>query len=410
MPPARTEWHRDPMATTTSLSRSSSRSCRGRRLHPPRPAPPGPPSIPTRLLRASPPPVRGAVAVARARRRGRGRFWPTSSRCGSRLWRRPKRTRAPIGRCSRARRRPRRSRPGARRLLLEVARLVEAEGDADGARRGGTRGVRGGSVAARSRCGACGACWRVPGSGRSWPTRNGTAAEAVVAAPTGRRARRARARTCWWSGAGCWRIAWSATPTRSRATRRRSRPIPITRARCSRCCSRARAGRRPRSSPTALGGLARRAEGARRAALAIEEARAWRQPPTAPRGRRRGARAGRAHRGARAAGITALPLGTVLGRARSADRARTRAPDVAARALAEIAGRAAAVDRELAVALWRERARAAGAAGWTRRPKRSRRWKRRPAWTRRIPSSRWTGCSSSRRWRAARPPMRWRPS
>jgi tetratricopeptide (TPR) repeat protein len=102
---------------------------------------------------------------------------------------------------------------------------------------------------------------------------------------------------------------------------------------------------------TALGGLARRGEGARRAALAIEESRAWRAagadgPP----------RALAVLIAELVRGDAALPTATLLGEL-EALTAPGAPPDVAARALAEIAARVAPVDRELAVALWRERAR-----------------------------------------------------
>ena len=99
---------------------------------------------------------------------------------------------------------------------------------------------------------------------------------------------------------------------------------------------------------TALGGLARRADGARRAALAIEEARAWRQADDP-------ARAIGVLTAELARGDQALPIGTLLGELDALTAPAV--PEVAVRALAEIAGRAAAADRELAIALWRERAR-----------------------------------------------------
>ena len=102
---------------------------------------------------------------------------------------------------------------------------------------------------------------------------------------------------------------------------------------------------------TALGGLARRADGARRAALAIEEARAWRQA-----GRSEAPGALGVLTAELARGDQALPIGTLLGELDGLT-APGAVPEVAVRALAEIAGRAAAADRELAVALWRERAR-----------------------------------------------------
>src|SRR5262245_6301566 len=107
----------------------------------------------------------------------------------------------------------------------------------------------------------------------------------------------------------------------------------------------------PAAIAAALGGLARRAAGARRAALAVEEARALRQQPD---GAARGldvllAELGRAD--------AALPLGTVLAELETLTGADAPA-DVAVRALAEIAGRVAVADPGLAAALWRERARA----------------------------------------------------
>jgi tetratricopeptide (TPR) repeat protein len=105
----------------------------------------------------------------------------------------------------------------------------------------------------------------------------------------------------------------------------------------------------------ALGGLARRADGARRAALAIEEARAWRQSTDIAVGADVAARALAVLTAELGRGDPALPIATVL-RELEALTGADAPPDVAARALAEIAGRAAPVDRDLAVALWRERA------------------------------------------------------
>jgi tetratricopeptide (TPR) repeat protein len=107
---------------------------------------------------------------------------------------------------------------------------------------------------------------------------------------------------------------------------------------------------------TALGGLARRAEGSKRAALAVEEARAWRQEAGGASGADGAGRALAVLTGELARGDAALPIGTVLAELDALTTADAP-PDVAARALAEIAARAAPVDRELAVALWRERAR-----------------------------------------------------
>ncbi len=109
----------------------------------------------------------------------------------------------------------------------------------------------------------------------------------------------------------------------------------------------------PAAIASALGGLALRAEGTRRAALAIEEARVWRQSAAVPDGAARalGVLTAELERG-----DAALPVATVLGEL-EALTAADAPPDVAVRALAEIAGRVAPLDRELAVALWRERAR-----------------------------------------------------
>ena len=64
-------------------------------------------------------------------------------------------------------------------------------------------------------------------------------------------------------------------------------------------------------------------------------------------------------------GDAALPVATVLGEL-EALTAADAPPDVAVRALSEIAGPVAPLDRELAVALWRERARVQSGR-WTRR-------------------------------------------
>ncbi len=102
----------------------------------------------------------------------------------------------------------------------------------------------------------------------------------------------------------------------------------------------------------ALGGLARRADGGRHAALAIEEARAWRQATDADGA----ARSLAVLTAELERGDPALPLPTLLGELEALTGADAP-PEVAVRALAEIAGRASPVDPALAVALWRERAR-----------------------------------------------------
>ena len=160
----------------------------------------------------------------------------------------------------------------------------------------------------------------------------------------------------------------------------------------------------PAAIASALGGLARRAEGTRRAALAIEEARVWRQ--SAARARRRGAGAGRADRGA-GTGRRGAAGGDGAGRAGGADRGRRAARRRGARAAGDRGPRGAPRSRAGGRAVAR-----AGAAcrphDWTRRRTPSLRSRRRRAWTRRTRSSRRIGCCSSRRWRAARRPMRWR--
>jgi hypothetical protein len=108
------------------------------------------------------------------------------------------------------------------------------------------------------------------------------------------------------------------------------------------------------ATATALGGLARRADGTRRAALAIEEASAWRQATDAA-GAAGATRALAVLTAALERGDAALPMATVLGEL-DALTVADAPPEVAVRALAEIARRAAPVDQGLAVALWRERA------------------------------------------------------
>ena len=161
---------------------------------------------------------------------------------------------------------------------------------------------------------------------------------------------------------------------------------------------------------TALGGLARRSEGARRAALAIEEARAWRQPLDGAAQADGAARALAVLTAELAREDPALPLGTVLGRARSAHRARTRRP----RSRRARSPRSPAGSRR-STASSRSRC---GASARGSRPQRldapaeslasleeaARLGSGASRWSRRI------GCSSSTRWRAAPPPTRSRPS
>ena len=192
-----------------------------------------------------------------------------------------------------------------------------------------------------------------------------TAADAVAARRPARRAARARARICSSSGGGCWRIAWGATTTRvasyDAALRGRSR----SRGRAARPAAGGRA-------PARAGGDRRRARWAWRGGRKARAGPRWRSRRRASGGSPRRVPDG----AARALGVltaelergdAALPLATVLGEL-EALTAADAPPDVAVRALAEIAGRVAPLDRELAVALWRERARVQIADGWTRRP------------------------------------------
>jgi len=103
----------------------------------------------------------------------------------------------------------------------------------------------------------------------------------------------------------------------------------------------------------ALAGLARRAGGAQHAALAIEEARAWR--PTGADGAGRALAVLEAELAASGEGP---PSPTVLVELESLTAADVPT-DVAMRALAELARRSAPIDVGFAVALWRERARLA---------------------------------------------------
>ena len=392
MTAGRTAWHRDPMATTTSLSRSSSRSCRGRRWIPRgrhlqvRPA-----------FRTAP---RLAAAAAAGSRRPRpppraSSIWPTSSRCGSRSWRRPKTDARADRTLFESEAAAADGTVPARGLLLEVARLVEAEGDADGA----LAAARAAFAADPSLAVTLWSLRRLLARAGLWQEladAYGTAAEAVVAA-AGRRGARGAHRADLLRGAGA-RAGGSPRARHRRARQLRggaARPIPIT---SGALLALLLAGARRQETAivaTALGGLARRAEGARRAALAIEEARAWRQPldgaarPTARRARwpcstaeLRRARIRRCRRDG-------------AGRARSAHRAPTRRPTSRLRALAEIAGRVGGAWTASSPSRCGASARGCRRSGSTRPPKRSRRWTRPRGWTRRTPSSRWIGCSSS---------------
>ena len=106
----------------------------------------------------------------------------------------------------------------------------------------------------------------------------------------------------------------------------------------------------------ALAGLARRAGGAQHAALAIEEARAWR--PTGADGAGRALAVLEAELAGAGGEASPQPSSALLVELESLTAADVP-PDVALRALAELARRSAVLDVGFAVALWRERARLA---------------------------------------------------
>lgn len=241
-------------------------------------------------------------------------------------------------------------------LLLEVARLVEAEGDRDGA-----------LVAARAAFGAAPALaislWTLrrllSGAGlwRELADAYATAADAI-AAPGAGDARGGRARADLLVERGRLledRLQRDADALAAYEAARAVDPDHV-----GALLALLLAGARRQEPPivaAALGGLARRAEGPRRAALAIEEARACReQEGGAPRPDGAG-RALDVLTAELARADAALPLATVLGELEALTSAETP-PDVAVRALGEIAARVAGADPDFAVALWRERARA----------------------------------------------------
>ena len=322
----------------------------GEALDPPRPAPPGPPSIP----HGAAPPGSGPVAVPAPTAEGEFDLADIVE------------VRQPIVEAAETNAGADRTlfeseaaaatEPSRRAgLLLEVARLVEAEGDADGA----LAAARAAFAADPSLGVTLWSLRRVLARAGLWQElaeAHGIAAEAVVAAPDGE-TRAARTRADLWVERG--RLLEDRLQRDSDALTSYEAALAADPDHVGALLALLLAGARRQETAivaTALGGLARRSEGARRAALAIEEARAWRQPLDG---------AAQADGPARALAVLtaelgredpALPLGTVLGELEALTGADAP-PDVAARALAEIAGRVAAVDRDLAVALWRERAR-----------------------------------------------------
>ncbi len=241
-------------------------------------------------------------------------------------------------------------------LLLEVARLVEAEGDLDGAR----AAAREAFAAAPSLAVTLWGLRRLLARGGHWQELADAyqrAAESVTVVASGE-ARAARTRADLLVERGRLledRLQRDVDALASYAHALAADPDHV-----GALLALFIAGARRQDAAavaTALGGLARRADGARRAALAIEEARAWRQQSSDGAAPADGAAQALAVLTAELArGDEALPLGTVLAELESLT-AEGAAPAVAARALAEIAGRVATVDRPLAVALWRERAR-----------------------------------------------------
>ena len=234
-------------------------------------------------------------------------------------------------------------------LLLEVSRLLEAEGEREGA-----------LAAARTAFAAAPALaitlWtlrRLLSGAELWgelADAYGAAADAIVATP-GAEARAARARADLLVERGRLledRLQRDADAIASYEAARTAEPDHI-----GALLALLLAGARLQDGAilaSALAGLARRAEGPRRAALAIEEARTWRQQPDGA-GRALAVLTAELERG-----DAALPAATVLTELETLTAADAP-PDVAVRALGEIAARASAADPGFAVALWRERAR-----------------------------------------------------
>ena len=124
----------------------------------------------------------------------------------------------------------------------------------------------------------------------------------------------------------------------------RSRPVPITSARCSRCCSPARARQETAIVATALGRAG--APGGRRATRRARDRRGTRLATAADGAPmpRRGARAGRARPPSSRARIRRCRSGRVLRRAGSADRARRCRPRSRCARSPRLPGGSAAVD------------------------------------------------------------------
>ena len=274
--------------------------------------------------------------------------------------------------------------------------------------RGGTRGVRGGSVArghAVEPAAPAGARRALAGAGRSVPA----AAESVpVVAPGEARAARTRADLLVERG----RLLEDRLQRDSDALTSYEEALAADPDHVGALLALLLAGARRQDAvivATALGGLARRRERARRAALAIEEARAWRQPLDG---------AAQADGAARALAVLTAELGREDRRCRSGRvlgelEALTGAdapPDVAARALAEIAGPRGGAS----IASWRSRCGASG-----RGSRRSRLDAPAESLASLEEAARLDPAHSVvaadrlqlvERWRAAPPPMRSRPS
>jgi tetratricopeptide (TPR) repeat protein len=247
-------------------------------------------------------------------------------------------------------------------LLIEAARLLEAEGDRDGA----LAAARAAFAAAPSLAITLWGLRRLLSSAGLWrelADAYGAAADAI-AAPLGEEARAARARADLLVERG--RLLEDRLQRDADALASYEAARVAERDHVGALLALLLAGARLQEGSVvaaALGGLARRAEGARRAALAIEEARTWRQQSEGASPADAAAQADGAGRTLAVLiaelerGDAALPTATVLAELETLTSPEAP-PDVAVRALGEIAARAAAVDPAFAVALWRERARA----------------------------------------------------
>jgi hypothetical protein len=235
-------------------------------------------------------------------------------------------------------------------LLIEAARLLETEGDRDGA----LAAARAAFAAAPSLAITLWGLRRQLSNAGLWrelADAYGVAADAIAAAP-GEEARAARARADLLVERG--RLLEDRLQRDADALASYDAARAAERDHVGALLALLLAGARLQDAAVvaaALGGLARRAEGARRAALAIEEARTWRQEPDGA-GRALAVLVAELERG-----DASLPTATVLAELETLTSPDAPA-DVVVRALGEIAARAAAVDPAFAVALWRERARA----------------------------------------------------